>query len=143
MGVLKFLTVGLWILILTIWIGDLWVGIPVSVSDDVTKGLVEAMDADVDNAIQARRIKSVLILIPALAILGSVIHGIRQKNDHLFHLGMVLTIIPILAIGILGMTQESAMPYKNGILLIICAPLMVGLIMGLKAIAEYIRSGSG
>ncbi len=130
-GVLKFLTVGLWILILTIWIGDLWVGIPVSVSDDVTKGLVEAMDADVDNAIQARRTKSALLLIPALMIFGVVVHGIKKKKDHLFHIGMVLTIIPM-----------SAMPYKNGILVIICAPLMVGLIMGLKAIAEYRRSGS-
>lgn len=36
--VLKFLTVGLWVLILTIWIGSLWVGIPVDVADDVTRG---------------------------------------------------------------------------------------------------------
>lgn len=141
-GVLKFLTVGLWILILSIWIGDLWVGIPVSVSDDVTKGLVEAMDADVDNAIRARRTVSAFLLIPTLMIFGLVVHGIRKKNDHLFHWGMILTIIPILAVGIVGMTQESTMPYKNGILLIMCVPLTIGLIMGLKGIAENRRSRS-
>lgn len=100
MGVLKFLTVGLWILILAIWIGNLWVGIPVSVADDITKGLVEAMDADVDDAIRARRTLSALLLIPALMIFGLVVHGIVQKKDHLFHLGMTLTILPILALAL-------------------------------------------
>lgn len=136
-GVLKFLTIGLWILILTIWIGDLWVGIPTDVSDDVTRGIVEPMRADMDNAIQARRTVSILILIPALTVFGLIICAIRQKKNHLFYIGMTLTIIPILAIGILGLIQESEMPYKNVILSIICIPLALGLIKGLKEIFEY------
>ena len=80
---LKFLTVGLWILILTIWIGDLWVGIPTDVSDDVTRGIVEPMRTDMDNAIQTRRTISVLILIPALTVFGLIIYGIQKKKNQL------------------------------------------------------------
>ena len=136
-GVLKFLTVGLWILILIIWVGDLWVGIPIDVSDDITRGIVEPMRVNMDNAVQARRTISVLILIPALAIFGLIIYGIRQRKNHLFYIGMTLTIIPILTIGILGLTQESEMPYKNIILSIICVSLTIGLIKGLKEIFEH------
>ena len=134
---LKFLTVGLWILILTIWIGVLWVGIPTDVSDDVTRGIVEPMRTDMDNAIQTRRTISFLILIPALTVFGLIIYGIQKKKNHLFYIGMTLTIIPILTIGILGLIQESEIPYKNVILLILCTPLIFGLIKGLKEIHEY------
>ncbi|MBB6460060.1 hypothetical protein [Flammeovirga kamogawensis] len=134
---LKFLTIGLWILILTIWIGDLWIGIRTDVSDDVTRGIVEPMRTDMDNAIQTRRTLSVLILIPALTIFGLIIYGIQKKKNHLFYIGMTLTIIPILTIGILGLIQESEMPYKNVILLILCTLLIFGLIKGLKEIYEY------
>jgi len=137
---LKFLTVGLWILILIIWIGDLWVGIPTDVSDDVTRGLVEPIRTDMDNAIQTRRTISILILIPALTIFGMIIYGIQKNKIHLFYIGMTLTIIPILTIGILGLIQESEMPYKNVILIIICTPLVLGLITGLKEIYKYRKS---
>jgi hypothetical protein len=133
-GVLKFLTVGLWILILMIWIGDLWVGIPTDVSDDVTKGIVEPMKTDIDNAIQTRRIISALILIPALTVFGLIIHSIRKRKNRLFYIGMTITIIPLLTIGILGLVQDSEMPYKNIILIIITIPLTLGLLKGLLEI---------
>ena len=136
-GTLKFLTVGLWILILIIWIGNLWVGIPVDVSDDVSSGLVQPMRTDMDNAILNRRLISILILLPALTVFGLIIYGIRQKKNNLFYIGMTLTIIPVLTLCVLGLIRESEMPYKNVILSIICMPLVLGLIKGLKEIFNY------
>ena len=133
-GILKFLTVGLWILILMIWIGDLWVGIPTSVSDDVCEGIIQPMQTDIDNAVQTRRIISVLILIPALSVFGLIIHSIRKRKNRLFYIGMIITIIPLLIIGILGLVHDSEMPYKNIIMTIITISLTLGLIKGLLGI---------
>lgn len=132
--VIKFLTVGFWILILMIWIGDLLVGIPTDVSDDVTRGIVEPMRADMDNAILIRRTISVLILIPALAVFSLIIYSIRKRKNRLFYIGMTITIIPLLTIGILGLVQDSEMPYKNIIMTIITIPLTLGLVKGLLEI---------
>ena len=133
-GILKFLTVGLWIVILTVWIGILWVGIPVDVSDDVTRGIVEPTSEHMQEAVSTRRTNTALLLIPALAVFGLVIYGIRKNNNRLFYIGMTLTIIPLLTIGILGLTQESEMPYKNIIMTVITVPLTIGLVKGLKEI---------
>ncbi|WP_044213605.1 hypothetical protein [Flammeovirga sp. OC4] len=95
---LKILIVGLWILILTIWGGVIWLGIPMDISDDVTRGIVEPMRTDIDDVIQKRRIISILFLIPALTVFEFLIYGILKNKDHLFYIGMVLTILPILAI---------------------------------------------
>src|SRR6056297_417406 len=133
-GILKFLTVGLWIVILTVRIGVLWVGIPVDVSDDVTRGIVESATEHMKDATTTRRINTTLALIPALIIFGLVIYGIRKMNNRLFYIGMTLTIIPLLTIGILGLTQESEMPYKNIIITVIAVPLTFGLVKGLKEI---------
>ena len=133
-GVLKFLTVGLWILILMIWFGDLLVGIPTDVSDDVTKGIVEPIRTDIDNSIQIRRTISALILVPALTVFGLIIYSIRKRKNRLFYIGMTITIIPLLTIGILGLVQESEMPYKNVIMTMITIPLAFGLIKGLVEI---------
>jgi hypothetical protein len=132
--VLKFLTVGIWILILMIWVGDLWVGIPTDVSDDVTKGIVEPIRTDIDNSIQIRRTISALILIPALTVFGLIIYSIRKRKNRLFYIGMTITIIPLLTIGILGLAQESEMPHKNVIMTMITIPLTLGLIKGLVEI---------
>ena len=133
-GILKFLTVGLWILILIIWIGVLWVGIPTDVSDDVTKGIVEPMQSNIESAVKTRRLISTLILIPALTVFGLIIHSIRKRKNRLFYIGMTITIIPLLTIGILGLVQDSEMPYKNIIMTIIMIPLTLGLIKGLLGI---------
>ena len=133
-GILKFLTVGLWILILIIWIGDLWVGIPTDVSDDVTKGIVEPMKSNIESTVKTRRLISTLILIPALTVFGLIIHSIRKRKNRLFYIGMTITIIPLLTIGILGLVQDSEMPYKNIIMTIIMVPLTLGLIKGLLGI---------
>ena len=133
-GILKFLTVGLWILILIIWIGDLWVGIPTDVSDDVTKGIVVPMQSNIENTVKTRRLISTLILIPALTVFGLIIHSIRTRKNRLFYIGMTITIIPLLTIGILGLVQDSEMPYKNIIMTIIMVPLTLGLIKGLLGI---------
>ena len=133
-GILKFLTVGLWILILIIWIGDLWVGIPTDVSDDVTKGIVVPMQSNIENTVKTRRLISTLILIPALTVFGLIIHSIRKRKNRLFYIGMTITIIPLLTIGILGLVQDSEMPYKNIIMTIIMVPLTLGLIKGLLGI---------
>ena len=133
-GVLKFLTVGLWILILIIWIGNLWVGIPVDVSDDVSNGIIQPLRVDMDNSIQIRRLISILIFLPALTVFGLIIYGIRKKKNNLFYFGMTLTIIPLLTVCIIGLLRESEMPYENVILSIICIPLILGLTKGLKEI---------
>lgn len=72
-GILKFLTIGLWILILTLWIGDLKVGIPVYVSDYVTSGIVEPTSEHSEEVTTTRRALTALALIPVLVIFGVVI----------------------------------------------------------------------
>ena len=130
-GVLKILTVGLWSVILIIWMGGLWVGIPADVADDVTKGIVEPMAPEIDRAIQKRRALSALILIPALTVFGLIVYAIKQQKDRLFYIGMTLTLTPLLIIGIIGLMQGSEMPYKNITLTAILIPLTLGLIKGL------------
>ena len=127
-GILKILTIGLWVLILMIWIGDLWLGIPTNVSDDVTRGIVEPMQSNIESAVKTRRLISTLILIPALTIFGLIVHSIRKRKNRLFYIGMTITIIPLLTIGIHGLIQDSEMPYKNIIMTIIIVPLTLGLI---------------
>lgn len=53
--ILKLLTVGLWVLMFAIWIGDLWMGIPMDVSDDVTQRNVELRQSEMERVIQIRR----------------------------------------------------------------------------------------
>jgi len=60
--------------------------------------------------------------------LGLIVKTIRTKNNYLFYIGFCLTAIPLLVIGLMGIFQESEVEYKNLILLIICIPLLVGLI---------------
>ncbi len=132
--VLKFLTVGIWILIFIIWLGVMFFGIPAEVSDEVAQGVIEPTKSDIEKVIQTRRTWSALILIPALAVFGLIIYSIRKRKHRLFYIGMTITIIPILTLGGLGWVKESEMPYKDPILGLVCLILAIGLIIGLKEI---------
>jgi hypothetical protein len=133
---LKITTVGLWIIILIIWTGNLFLGISAEVSDNVTEGIVEPIQESIHSEILQRQLISILFLIPMLIVFGLIVKAIRTKNNYLFYIGFCLTAIPLLGIGLMGIFQESEMPYKNLILLIICIPLLVGLIKSVSGIIK-------
>ena len=57
---LQILTIIIWGLILIIWFGDIWLGIPASVEDDVCEGRVSALDLDIESTTLNRIIISIL-----------------------------------------------------------------------------------
>ena len=131
---LQILTIIIWGLILIIWFGDIWLGIPASVGDDVCEGRVSALASDIESAILNRRIISILCLFPALTFFGMIIFSIVKNKVRLFYIGMSLTITPILFFVFFGLIKDSEMPNKNLILLIIGIPLLIALIKGLLEI---------
>ena len=131
---LQILTIIIWGLILIIWFGDIWLGIPANVGDDVCEGRVSALASDIESAILNRRIISILCLFPALTFFGMILFSIVKNKVRLFYIGMSLTITPILFFVIIGLIKDSEMPNKNLILLIIGLPLLIALIKGLLEI---------
>ena len=117
------------------WIANLWIGIPTDVTDNVTQGIVEPMETEINNAIQTERTISTLFLIPALTVFGIIIYSIKKQKNRLFSIGLIITIIPILTAVILGLVQKSEMPNKNIILTAISIPLIFGLLKGIKEIS--------
>jgi Na+/H+ antiporter NhaC len=83
---LKIATVGLWIIILIIWTGNLFLGISAEVSDNVTEGIVEPIQEFIQSEILQRQLISILFLIPMLIIFGLIIKAIRTKNNYLFYI---------------------------------------------------------
>lgn len=136
--VLKYYTICLWILILGIWVGNIWLGIPASVSDDVSEGKVTPLSEEIHQTIANRRLLSLLFLIPALGLFGLILHTIKSEKHQLFYLGMILTMLPLLILAIIGFTQSSEMPYKNLILSFFTILLIWAISIGLKELLKQI-----
>jgi hypothetical protein len=135
---LKYFTIGLWILILTYCIAYYWMGISYKVDENVINGIIQPMNDEIQKEILTKRLHCVLWIVPVLMLFGFVMYSIITKRDKLFYSGMILTILPILTLAIIGLFNESEMPYKNLTLIMICIPIVSGLVIGI--IELYKRS---
>lgn len=120
-GILKIFTLILWFLILGIWIGDLWLGIPADVADEVTEGNVQPMPDAINRMIHEKRLKSSLFLIPAAAVFSLILYSILKRNNRLFYWGMLVTLFPILVLALVCLANNSEMPLHK----VACSILLI------------------